>query len=118
MLNATVDPDWQGRWSLQKAPSDAVSPRVANSFTANLLAGSFPLHSQEQRLYWTAAEPLPRGIVDWYRTSSHNARATVVRCQSGVWPTKHESSLARRPKLWRWPVTLVQDAHCTSTCFC
>lgn len=49
---------------------------------------------------------------------SYNLRTNPVRCQSVVWPTKNEFGLAHCSKLWRWPVALVPDAYCTSTCFC
>jgi hypothetical protein len=107
---------------LAKALYDAVSPRVAKTYSAYPLVDCLPFHCSRA----TAAPQSSRQPPSRCRVSHGLApdvflttvRATFALCQFGGWSTRHDYSLARRSKQWRWPASLVPDARCTPSHFC
>lgn len=122
MLNATVDPDWHGRWNLRRSSPTRCHRGWRRPTVYSHWWTVFRCNPREQRLHRNRSRQPPsrcrvcRGLApDVFLTT---VRATSVLCQFDGWSTRHEYGLARRSKLWRWPASLVPDAHCTPSSFC
>jgi hypothetical protein len=119
--NATVDPDWHGKWNWRKSSSRCHRWWQRDTMLIHWwisIRSHFSRVTAAPQLLSTAAEPLPSEWTGAGRFPYNRSCDLCSLCQFDVWSTRRECILARCSMLWRWPASLVLDAHCTPSRFC